>query len=126
VKLASTATLIAILISCLGLFGLVSFSTIQRTKEIGIRKVLGATVGNIVSLMSRDFLGLVLIASVVAAPIAYWLGLMWLEDFAYSVEPGLLLFILTGGFALLIAFLTVAQQAFKAATDNPVKALRYE
>ncbi len=126
VKLASTATIIAIVISCLGLFGLVSFSTIQRTKEIGIRKVLGASVGSIVSLMSRDFLGLVLIASAVAAPVAYWLGSRWLEDFAYSVEPGVLLFLVTGAFALLIAFLTVAQQAFKAATENPVNALRSE
>lgn len=126
VKLASTATVIAILISCLGLFGLVSFSTIQRTKEIGIRKVLGATAGNIVALMSRDFLQLVVLASVVAAPVAYWLGSKWLEDFAYAVEPGLSLFLLTGLFALVLAFLTVAQQAFKAAMENPVKSLRYE
>jgi putative ABC transport system permease protein len=126
VKLASTATIIAIIISCLGLFGLVSFSTIQRTKEIGIRKVLGATVGSIVTLMSRDFLALVVIASVVAAPVAYWLGMKWLEDFAYSIQPGVLLFLLTGVVALLIAFATVAQQAFKAATENPVNALRNE
>ncbi|WP_339812048.1 FtsX-like permease family protein [uncultured Imperialibacter sp.] len=126
VKLASTATIIAIIISCLGLFGLVSFSTIQRTKEIGIRKVLGASVGSIVTLMSRDFLTLVVIASLVAAPVAYWLGMKWLEDFAYSIEPGVLLFLLTGIVALLIAFSTVAQQAFKAATENPVNALRNE
>lgn len=126
VKLASTATIVAIIISCLGLFGLVSFSTIQRTKEIGIRKVLGASVGSIVTLMSRDFLVLVLVASLVAAPVSYWLGTKWLEDFAYAIEPGAALFLLTAVFALLIAFLTVAQQAFRAATENPVNALRNE
>lgn len=108
------------------MFGLVSFSAAQRTKEIGIRKVLGATASNIILLLSTGFLKLVLVAFALAAPLAYWLGTTWLEDFAYQIPVGPLLFIVTGLSALLIALLTVSQQAYKAANENPVKALRYE
>lgn len=125
-KLVATSTGIAVIISCMGLFGLVSFTAVQRTKEIGIRKVLGATVSNIVVLLSTDFLRLVLVAFVVACPVAYWLGTVWLEEFAYRIEIGPQLFIYTGLLATSIALVTVAQQAFKAATENPVKALRNE
>jgi len=125
-KLVATSTGIAVLISCMGLFGLVSFTALQRTKEIGIRKVLGASVNNIIALLSRDFLLLVLVAFALAGPLAYWLGNKWLEEFAYRMELSAWLFIATGLTALAIAFLTVAQQAFKAATENPVNALRNE
>ena len=118
--------ILAIFISCLGLLGLASYSTIQRTKEIGVRKVLGATTSNIVNLLSIDFLKLVLIAFMIAAPIA-WFGMYrWLQNFAYRISPGLWAFILAGLLAVLIAFLTVSFQAIKAAITNPVKSLRTE
>ena len=125
-KLATTATLIAIVISCMGLFGLVSFTAMQRTKEIGIRKVLGASVQNIMLLLSADFLKLVLIAFAIAVPFAFWLSQKWLEDFAYRIDPGVGLFVVTGLVSVVVALLTVSQQAFRAASENPVKALRNE
>ncbi len=125
-KLVTTATIIAIIISCMGLFGLASFSALQRTKEIGIRKVLGASVRNIMLLLSADFLKLVMVAFVIAAPLAYWLSQKWLADFAYRITPGVWLFAATGLMAIVVALLTVSQQAFKAASENPVKALRNE
>ncbi len=117
---------LAIFIACLGLFGLAAFTTEQRTKEIGIRKVLGASVSNIVSLLSKDFLKLVLIANVIAWPLAWWAMRQWLQDFAYRVELGWEIFALAGVAALLIALLTVSYQAIKAAMANPVKSLRTE
>jgi putative ABC transport system permease protein len=118
--------ILAIFISCLGLLGLASYSTIQRTKEIGVRKVLGATTSNIVNLLSIDFLKLVLIAFVIAAPIA-WYGMdQWLRNFSYRIGLGVWAFLLAGLLAVIIAFLTVSFQAIKAAVTNPVKSLRTE
>lgn len=125
-KLANISTGLAIFISCLGLFGLATFTAIQRTKEIGIRKVLGATLQNIVTLLSAQFLKLVGIAFVVASPLAWYAGNNWLESFAYKTEITGWIFVLAGGFSLLIALLTVSFQAVKAAIVNPVDSLRYE
>jgi putative ABC transport system permease protein len=125
-KLVTTATAITILISCLGLLGLASFTTVQRTKEIGVRKVLGATVSNIVILISKDFIKLVLIAFCMAAPMGYWLAQQWISDFAYRVEINIWIFVLTGLASVLIAFLTLSYQAMKAALTDPVNSLRYE
>ena len=118
--------ILAIFISCLGLLGLASYSTIQRTKEIGIRKVMGATVSNIVNLLSKEFLKLVLIAFVIASPIAWYSMYKWLQNFAYRIDVGWWAFVLAGIAAVLIAFLTVSFQAIKAAITNPVKSLRTE
>jgi putative ABC transport system permease protein len=119
-------TLVAILISCLGLFGLASFSAEQRTKEIGVRKVLGASVGNIVALLSKDFLKLVALSVVIASPLAWFVMNKWLQDFAYRLPIGWSVFALTAAVALLIAFVTIGGQAIKAAVANPVKSLRTE
>jgi putative ABC transport system permease protein len=115
-----------VLIACLGLFGLSAFTAEQRTKEIGIRKVMGASVGHLVLLLSRDFTRLVLIAFLVAAPVAYVVMSRWLEDFAYRVEVAWPVFVLAGLAALSIAWLTVSYQSIKAALADPVRALRYE
>ncbi len=117
---------IAVFIACLGLFGLASFTTGRRTREIGIRKVLGATATGIVQLLSREFVKLVLVANLIAWPVAYFVMNTWLQDFAYRVEMGWWVFALAGGLALLIALITVSTQAVKAALANPVEALRYE
>ena len=118
---------LAILIACLGLFGLAAFTAEQRTKEIGVRKTLGATVPQIVTLLSKDFVLLVVIAFVVAAPAAYYLlDRFFLSEFAYRITMGPDLFILAGILALAIALLTVSFQAVKAAVANPVDSLRYE
>jgi putative ABC transport system permease protein len=122
----TTFSVLAILIACLGLFGLASFMAEQRTKEIGVRKVLGATVSSIVGLLSKDFIKLVLAAFIVATPLAYFAMNQWLQDFAYRIDIGWWVFALAGGMALLIALLTVSTQAIKAALANPVEALRYE
>lgn len=119
-------TLFAILIACSGLFGLSLFLAEQRTKEIGIRKVLGASLPQLLNLLLREFCLVVLISSVIAAPIAYFTMQQWLEDFAYRIEMGWWMFALAGGLALAIALLTVSWQALRAATANPVEALRYE
>lgn len=125
-KLMQTATFLAILISSLGLFGLVSFMVNQRTKEIGIRKVLGASVSQITVLLSKDFLKLVGTAFVIAIPIAYFGMNKWLEDFAYKIGISWELFALSGVLAALVAILTVSYKAIKAALANPVKSLRSE
>jgi putative ABC transport system permease protein len=117
---------LAILIACLGLFGLASFSARQRTKEIGIRKVLGASVASVVALLSQEFVKLILLANLIAWPIAYFTMNKWLQDFAYRIDIGWWVFALAGGMALLIALVTVSTQAIKAALANPVEALRYE
>ncbi len=125
-KLFFNFAILAIFISCLGLLGLASYSTLQRTKEIGIRKVLGASVSGITSLLSKDFIKLVLIALVIASPLA-WFGMhKWLQGFAYRINIGFWVFILAGLLAILIAVLTVSFQAIKAAVANPVKSLRSE
>ncbi|MCI0696539.1 ABC transporter permease [candidate division KSB1 bacterium] len=125
-RIVGYAALLAILIACLGLFGLSSFTVVQRTKEIGVRKVLGASVASLFALLSKDFVKLVLIANVVAWPVAYFAMNKWLQDFAYRIDIGWWVFALAGGMALLIALLTVSTQAIKAALANPVEALRYE
>ncbi|HVX50695.1 MAG TPA: ABC transporter permease [Chitinophagaceae bacterium] len=121
-----TFTLLAILISCLGLLGLVTFAASQRTKEIGIRKVLGATVSNIVFMLSKDLLKLVLLAILVATPLAWYATHKWLESFAYRVNIGWSVFALAGAVALLVALLTTGIKAVTAALANPVKSLRTE
>ena len=117
---------LTIFISCLGLFGLAAFTAEQRTKEIGVRKVLGASVGSIVTLLSKDFLKLVLIAIVIASPIAWYVMNRWLQDFAYKIEIEWWVFALAGLLAVGIALLTVSFQSIKAALMNPVKSLRSE
>ena len=125
-QILNTATGIAIFISCMGLFGLVAFTTQRRTKEIGIRKVLGASVTQIVNLLSKDFLKLVILGIVIASPIAYWAMNKWLQDFAYRVEISWWIFTLAGIVAIVIALLTVSYQSIRAAMANPVKSLRTE
>jgi putative ABC transport system permease protein len=117
---------LAVLIACLGLFGLVTFMAEQRTKEIGVRRVLGASVSNVVALLSRDFLLLVVIACVFAFPVAWWTMHKWLQDFAYRVNIGWWVFAAAGIAAVFIALLTVSSQSIKAALANPVKSLRTE
>lgn len=118
--------ILAIFIACLGLFGLSAFMAEQRTREIGIRKVLGASVSNIVAMLSKDFLKLVLIATVIAFPIAWWGMSKWLEDYAYRTEISWWIFALAGVVAVLIALATVSFQAFRAAVSNPVDSLKIE
>jgi putative ABC transport system permease protein len=122
----SAMTALSLVIACLGLFGLSAFTAEQRTKEIGIRKVLGASVTGIVGLLSRDFVKLVLIANLIAWPVAWFAMNRWLQDFAYRIEMNWWVFALAGVSALLIALLTISSQAIKAALANPVEALRYE
>lgn len=117
---------LAILIACLGLFGLAAFTAEQRTKEIGIRKVLGASVVGIATLISKDFLKLILISVLIASPIAYYFMTQWLKDFAYQVTIQWWVFAITGLIAVLVALLTVSSQAVKAALINPVKSLKTE
>lgn len=125
-KLASVATMVAILISCLGLLGLSSFTVIQRTKEIGIRKVLGATVNSIMVLLSKDFLKLVLIAFLLSTPVAYYVSDRWLQGFAYRMDLTAWIFVLSGLSSVLIAFITISFRTVGAAKADPVKSLRYE
>lgn len=117
---------LAIFISCLGLFGLASYIAELRTKEIGIRKVLGASVTGITAMLSRDFVKLVLIAILLASPIAWWTMNKWLEDFSYRIEIQWWIFAVAGIAALTIAILTVSTQAIRAANTNPIKTLRDE
>ncbi len=125
-KVLNIFSAIAIILACLGLFGLSTFAIQQRTKEIGIRKVLGANVSGLIALLSKDFLKLVIIAIVIALPIAWYLMNTWLQDFAYRVNISWWIFILSGTAALLIALITVSFQSIKAALANPVKNLRTE
>lgn len=125
-KLSFTFSILTILIACLGLFGLVTYMAEQRTKEIGVRKVLGATITNLVVMLSKDFLKLVIISAVFAFPLAWWAMNKWLQDFAFRINIGWWIFIVAGVIALLIALITVSFQAIKAAIANPVKSLRTE
>ena len=125
-RIIDAFTIIAICISCLGLFGLAAFSAEQRNKEIGIRKVLGASVSGIVQLMSKDFLKLVLLAFLIATPIAWWAMNKWLQGFAFRIQVSWWMFAMAGFATVLIALLTVSSQAVKAAIMNPVKSLRSE
>jgi putative ABC transport system permease protein len=121
-----TFAVLAIVIACLGLFGLITYAAEQRVREIGIRKVLGASVNNIARMLSIDFLKLVLVSSVIAFPIAWWAMHKWLQDFAYRVSISWWIFFVSGILALFIAVLTVGFQAIKAGVANPVKSLRTE
>ncbi|HZI54519.1 MAG TPA: ABC transporter permease [Chitinophagaceae bacterium] len=125
-KIISIAAVLSIIICCLGLFGLAHLAAQRRIKEIGIRKVLGATVTSIASLLTKDFLKLVVISLIVASPLAWWVMNSWLQDFAYRINIGWWMFALAGFFAIIIAMVTVSFQAIKAAVANPVKSLRTE
>lgn len=117
---------IAILISCLGLFGLAAFTAQKRLKEIGIRKVIGASVTNVVTMLSKDFLVLVVIAFLIAVPVSWWAANQWLQGFAYRINITPAVFLITGLFILMITLITVSFQSIKAALSNPVKSLRSE
>jgi len=125
-KIAIIFSVLAILISCLGMFGLATFVAEQRTKEVGIRKVLGASIQGIVGLLSADFIKLVAIAFLIAAPLAWWIMHKWLQDFVYRVSFSWWIFLMAGLGALLIALVTVSVQAVRAAVVNPVRSLRTE
>lgn len=125
-KIVQSFTFLAIFVSCIGLLGLVSFSSEQRTKEIGIRKVLGASVSNIVLLLSKKFLMLITVALIIAIPVAYFVINKWLQNFAYRVDIASWTLLFAGGLTLLIALLTVTSQAIKVALANPVETLRRE
>jgi predicted permease len=125
-KLANAFAFLAIFISCLGLLGLAMFTAEQRTKEIGIRKVLGASIASVFALLSKEFLILVTISFIIASPIAWWMMNNWLQNYAYRTPISLWIFFLAGGLAIIIALITVSFQATKAAIANPVKSLRTE
>ncbi len=119
-------SILAILVSSLGLFGLAAFTVDQRCKEFGIRKVMGAPMSDILALMSKDLLKWVVLANAVAWPVAYMATRQWLQNFAYRIPIRIEVFILSGVFALIIAGLTVSYHSIKAALANPVDSLRYE
>ncbi|UCH11442.1 MAG: FtsX-like permease family protein, partial [Fidelibacterota bacterium] len=125
-SIASMFSALAIFIACLGLLGLASFTAEKRTKEIGIRKVLGATVSSIFTLLSSDFLKLVAISALLSLPISWYAMQNWLENFAYRISYSVLTFLMVSLIALIIAMLTITWQVLKAAIANPVDALRYE
>ena len=125
-KVAISFAVLAVFIACLGLFGLATYMAEQRTKEIGVRKVLGASVANVAVMLSKDFIKLVLVASLIAFPVAWWAMNKWLQDFAYRVDIGWWVFVVAGLLAVLIAVITVSYQAIKAALANPVESLRSE
>ena len=125
-KVSIVFTCLAVLISCLGLFGLISFMAEQKKKEIGIRKVLGAKVGTVVQMLTKDFVKLVFIAMLIASPLAWYFMNSWLQDFTYRIEIGWWVFLLAGGISLTITLITISFQAIKAAIANPVKSLRTE
>jgi len=125
-QIFSAFAIVAILIACLGLFGLVTFITQQRVKEIGIRKIFGASVPDLILLVSKEFLKLVIVAFFLAIPLAWWTMNKWLQDYQYRIVLSWWVFLLAGLLVLLIALLTVSFQAIKAAVANPVKSLRTE
>jgi putative ABC transport system permease protein len=125
-NISMSFSLLAIFIACLGLFGLAAYAAEQRTREIGIRKVLGATMGNVITMLSRDFLKLVIISALISFPFAWWAMHRWLQDFAYRVDIGWKVFALAAVLSIGIALITVSFQAVKAALANPVKSLKAE
>jgi len=125
-QIVRTFTFLAIAISCIGLFALSSFTVTQRTKEVGIRKVLGASISSIVFLLSKDFLKLALWSNLIAWPLAYYTMSEWLQDFAYRIDLGITTFLFGGILTLLIALTTVSYQALTAATVNPSETLQQE
>ena len=125
-KLFQTFSLLAVFIACLGLFGLAAFITMQKTKEIGIRKVMGASIGGILFLLIKEFTKWVIIANLIAWPLSYWGMSNWLNNFAYRVDIGIFVFAIAGFMSLLVAMLTVSSQVLKAATQNPAVSLKCE
>jgi len=125
-KLSRVFAVLAIIISCLGLFGLAAYTAERRTKEIGVRKVLGASVTNITSLLSKDFVKLVFIASIVAFPVAWWAMHDWLQNYRYRIEISWWIFLAAAALAMIIALITISFQAIRAAVANPVRSLRTE
>ena len=125
-KLAGIFAVLAIIISCLGLFGLSAYTVEKRTKEIGIRKVLGGSAAGMAGLLSKDFLLLVAISCIIAFPVAWWIMHSWLQDYEYRIQISWWIFIEAGLLAIAIALITVSFQAIKAALANPVKSLRTE
>lgn len=125
-KLIEASTFLAILIACLGLYGLATFTAEQRTKEIGVRKVLGASIGSLIALSLKDFLKLVLVAIVIASPISWYAMNKWLQNFEFKIEIKWWIFALTGILMAAIALITVSFQSIKAALMNPVKSLKSE
>jgi putative ABC transport system permease protein len=125
-KIFRSFTVLALFVSCLGLFGLTSYILDRRTKEIGIRKVLGASVAKIVLLFSKDFMKEILLANLVAWPIVYWAMSRWLQNFAYRIEISVWSFILSAVLVIIVSLTTISYQSLKAATANPVDSLRYE
>ncbi|MCF2492055.1 ABC transporter permease [Dyadobacter chenhuakuii] len=125
-RIVNSFTIISILISCLGLFGLAAFAAQQRIKEIGVRKVLGASIGSIVGLLSSDFIKLVIISMLIATPLTWYIMNQWLQDFAYKISIQWWMFVAAGALAVVIALITVSTQAIKAAVTNPIKSLKSE
>ncbi|KAB2841309.1 MAG: FtsX-like permease family protein [Melioribacteraceae bacterium] len=125
-KVFTSFAVLAIVIASLGLFGLAAFTAEQRTKEIGIRKVLGSSITQIIMLLSQEFMKWVLISNILAWPVAYYIMHRWLEDFVYRININLIYFALAGLITLMIAILTVSYQSIKAAFSNPINSLRYE
>lgn len=125
-RIAFAFAILAVIVACLGLFGLSGYTITQRTKEIGIRKVLGATTSNLVTLLTKDILVLVVVAIVIASPLAWWAMNQWLQDFAYHIDIHWWVFAFAGSLAVLVAFVTVSFQSLKAAFANPVESLRSE
>ena len=125
-SIVGVLAVLAIIISCLGLFGLASYSAERRIKEVGIRKVLGASVQNIVTMLSKDFLKYVLIAAIIAWPVAWFSVYKWLQDYAYRINISWWIFIAAVFLAMVIAFVTISFQAIRSAVANPVKSLRTE
>ncbi len=125
-KIFMIFAVLAIFVACLGLFGLATFTAEQRSKEIGIRKAMGANVLSVMLLLSKDYIKLVIISFVLSSPISYYIMVKWLQNFAYRIDIGVLTFAVSGIAALLIAWLTVSYQSYKAASTNPVNSLRYE
>lgn len=124
--IAIVFAILAVFVACLGLFGLVTFMAEQRTKEIGVRKVLGASVANLVAMLSKDFLKLVGISTIIAFPLAWWAMHYWLKDFAYRINISWWIFLAAAIIALMVALITISVQAIKAANANPAKSLRTE
>jgi putative ABC transport system permease protein len=117
---------IAVIISCLGLFGLTSFMTERRCKEIGIRKVFGSSIAAVTLLLSRDYIKWVVLANLIAGPLAFFISKNWLENFAYRIRLGIEIFLLSGLLSLFLAFITVSYRVIKAASANPIDSLKYE
>ena len=118
--LLTISTTIALLISCLGLYGLSVYVAERKTKEIGIRKVVGASVESIVAMLSREYILLILISFIISIPLGYYLMNKWLEGFAYKIDPGVTVFVISGLISFVIAWLTVSFESFRAASKNPV------